>query len=82
MSYRADKQVIDTHTDTRTHRHTDAGGDNTRRPKLALGKNGLSIIWRQAIIWTNDDILSIRPYETHFGQILFEIQNFYSRKCI
>ena len=32
MSYRADKQVIDTHT------HTDAGDDNTRRPKLALGK--------------------------------------------
>ena len=29
-SYRADKQVIDTHTDT--------GNDNTRRPKLASGK--------------------------------------------
>ena len=26
-----------THTDTRTHRHTDAGNDNTRRPKLASG---------------------------------------------
>ena len=34
MSYRADKLVIDTHT----HRPTDAGDDNTRRPKLALGK--------------------------------------------
>ena len=32
MSYRADKQVIDTHT------HTDTGNDNTRRPKLASGK--------------------------------------------
>ena len=31
-SYRADKQVIDTHT------HTDTGNDNTRRPKLASGK--------------------------------------------
>ena len=33
MSYRADKQVIDTHTD----RYTDTGDDNTRRPKLASG---------------------------------------------
>ena len=32
-----DKQVIDTQTDT--HIHTDAGDDNTRRPKLASGKN-------------------------------------------
>ena len=41
MSYRADKQVIDTHTHTHTHtdRHTDMGDDNTRRPKLASGKN-------------------------------------------
>ena len=37
MSYRADKQVIDTHT--HTDRHTDRGDDNTRRPKLASGKN-------------------------------------------
>ena len=35
MSYRADKLVIDTHT----HRPTGAGDDNTRRPKLASGKN-------------------------------------------
>ena len=27
-----------THTDTRTHGHTDTGNDNTRRPKLASGK--------------------------------------------
>ena len=33
MSYRADKQVIDTHTD----RYTDRGDDNTRRLKLASG---------------------------------------------
>ena len=39
MSYRADKQVIDTQTDG----HTDAGNDNTRRPKLASGKT--SIVW-------------------------------------
>ena len=34
MCYRADKQVITAHTDG----HTDAGKDNTRRPKLASGK--------------------------------------------
>ena len=33
MSYRADKLVIDGHTDTH------AGNDNTCRPKLASGKN-------------------------------------------
>ena len=40
MSYRADKQVIDTHTHIHTHtdRYTDRGDDNTRRPKLASGK--------------------------------------------
>ena len=30
--------MIDTQTDT--HTHTDAGNDNTRRPKLASGENG------------------------------------------
>ena len=30
-----------THTHTRTHRPTDAGDDNTRRPKLASGKKGM-----------------------------------------
>ena len=35
MSYRTDKLVIDGHT----HIHTHAGNDNTRRPKLASGKN-------------------------------------------
>ena len=39
MSYRANKQVIDTHTHGHTDRHTDAGDDNTRRPKLPSGKN-------------------------------------------
>ena len=42
MSYRADKQVIDTHTDTHTDRYTDRGDDNTRRPKLASGKKRLT----------------------------------------
>ena len=38
MSYRADKQVITAHTDGRTDTQTDAGNDNTRRPKVASGK--------------------------------------------
>ena len=38
MSYRADKQVIDTHTQRPTDRYTDAGDDSTRRLILALGK--------------------------------------------
>ena len=32
-------QVRDWRTDGHTHRQTDAGNDNTRRPKLASGKN-------------------------------------------
>ena len=48
MSYRADKQVLTAHmdrqTDGRTHRQTDAGNDNTRRPKLASGKNDKTCI--------------------------------------
>ena len=32
-------QACDWRTDVHTHRQTDAGNDNTRRPKLALGKN-------------------------------------------
>ena len=38
MSYRADKHMITAHTDGRMDTHTDAGNDNTRRPKLASGK--------------------------------------------
>ena len=38
--------------------------------------NALSPIWHQAIIWTNDDVYSIKPYGTHFNEILFKIQKF------
>ena len=37
MSYRADKLWVDAHT--QTHTQTDAGNDNTQRPKLASCKN-------------------------------------------
>ena len=43
MSYRADKLGVDAHT--RTHTQTEAGNDNTRRPKLASGKNGCCLVF-------------------------------------
>ena len=33
-----------------------------------------SVAWRQAIIWTNDGLLSLRPWEIAFNGILFEIK--------
>ena len=41
MSYHADKLVITA--------HTDAGNDNTRRPKLALGKNAIWYVFFQVV---------------------------------
>ena len=45
MSYRADKQASDwyTHKQGHTDRHTDAGDENTQRPKLASGKNEMNV---------------------------------------
>ena len=45
--------------------------------------NGLSPIQRQAIIWTNAGLLSIRPLRTiNFTEISIKIQNLHSQKCI
>ena len=49
MSYRADKQVITAHTDGRTDTQTDAGNDNTRRPKLASSKNVKNCVYKNKI---------------------------------
>ena len=38
--------------------------------------NGLSPVRRQAIVWTNAAILSIRPWGTYFSEILSKIQKF------
>ena len=38
--------------------------------------NGLSPVRRQAITWTNTDLLSIRLLGTNFSETWFEIQNF------
>ena len=42
---------------THTHTHTHAGNDNTRRPKLASGKNRSShIVWQSwmSFLWTHN----------------------------
>ena len=33
-------------------------------------------VWRQAIIWTNSDLLSIGPIKTNFNEIRLTIQSF------
>ena len=42
--------------------------------------NGLSPGRRQAIIWTNDGILLIRNFRTHFSEIVSEIHTFSFKK--
>ena len=42
---------------------------------------GLSLAQHQAIIWTNDGILSIRTVGTNSSEILSEIHHFHSRNC-
>ena len=42
--------------------------------------NGLAPGRRQAIIWTNAEILSIGPLRTNFSEILNEFQTFYLKK--
>ena len=42
--------------------------------------NGLSPGPRQAIIWTNDGILLIRTFQTHFSEIASEIHTFSFKK--
>ena len=62
MSYRADKQVIDTHTHTHTDRHTDMGDDNTRRPKLASGKNDCELVFSRVSMANGHSPLYIGAY--------------------
>ena len=45
--------------------------------------NGLLPGPHQAIIWTNADMLLIRPQGTYFNEILFEIQKFsFKKMCL
>ena len=41
--------------------------------------NGLLSVGHQAITWTNDNSLSIRPWGIYFNEILFEIHKFPSK---
>ena len=69
MSYRADKQVIDTHT--HTDRYTDRGDDNTRRPKLASGKKTL---WNKLLGYISYDFHPPLPSnESLYEQIVLYI---------
>ena len=47
---------------------------------IIVSDNGLSPGWRQAIIWTNDGILLIRPLRTNFSEILIEFYTFSFKK--
>ena len=50
---------------TRTNRHTDAGNDNTRRPKLASGKNACENYTFQLLLQPRgQQINSLRPSDT------------------
>ena len=69
MSYRPDKLVIDTHTHTHTHRPTDAGDDNTRRPKLASGKNAIfNLVLLIGNFRSSDNTLRWMPQNLADGQ--------------
>ena len=73
------------------HRN-DAGGILThygRMTHICLSKlaiigshNGLSPIWRQAFIWTNNVILLNGPLGTNFSEILIEIHIFSFKKML
>ena len=50
--------------------------------QVSIGSdNGVSPIWRQAIIRTNARLLSIGPLGTNFNEILSKYKTFLSRKC-
>ena len=52
--------------------------------RISIGSDhGLSPIRRQAIIYTNAGLLSIRPLSTNFNEILIKkYKSFHSQKCI
>ena len=49
--------------------------------RVSIGSdNDLSPIRRQAIIYTNAELLSNWPLETHFSEIVIKIQTLHARK--
>ena len=81
-------QARDWYTHTRTHRPTDAADDNTRRPKLASGKNEEYLFHPRnhdimKTNWVGRQILlschlnyvpqiSARGYRTHIAEVLLQ----------
>ena len=76
-AYRAHRR-----TDGRTHRQTDAGNDNTRRPKLASGKKG----WSQLVGPLHHELSNFRRNYPHHSkwhaQEWTELCNYKRRLCI
>ena len=42
--------------------------------------DGLSLGWHQAIIWTNDGLLSIETLGTNFSEIVIKIETFSNKE--
>ena len=55
-------QARDWRTDGHTHRQTDAGNDNTRRPKLASGKNGPPHKIRHKAVFDSEEATVLGPH--------------------
>ena len=53
---------------------------NSLRPSDAYMRRWINHDWRQAIIWTNAEILLIGPLGTNFSEILIEIDIFSFKK--
>ena len=62
-----------TQTDGQTHRQTDAGNDNTRRPKLASGKNDIEIKWNYSEIHIQQLIEFVQQHNNVFANKLLII---------
>ena len=73
MSYLADKQ--DTQMDGRTDTRTDAGNDNTRRPKLDLGKKTIGNPFHAPRSWVCD-FMAIREFrsELPYGKTKMKVK--------
>ena len=67
MRYCADKHVITVHTDGRMDRQTDAGNDNTWRPKLALGKNDYKTSQQIKVLHMNKMLQPVTHFQTSFS---------------
>ena len=70
-------QARDWRTDGHTHRQTDAGNDNTRRPKLASGKNSVKCTFCSA--WVQNFEWNFKGALWNFTQ---NLETIHSKICI